>query len=448
MDWYWLVAMAAAGLVIAAFVVRRLARLDSIGLSILGWLLVAVLIAGSTGTGLMWLLGWPTVPRSSTFSTAETLDLLKIALAVVAGFGGVVLLAVNYRKQRFTEKAHLLSEGQENREQTKLLNERFASAAEQLGHDEASVRLAGVYAMAGLADDWPAGRQQCVEVLIAYLRLSTSEDYLNTDGEGEVLSTIFRAFRARLGRSSDVLWSSLDFDFTGVTFVDADFGGLLFVGNVTFDGAAFAGARTSFAGTWFKGTLSCHGTAFHSHDIDFQKAWFDGAVEFVGARFEAARVDFGWSLLDGASMDFFRCTFEHRCELMFTNLELESGALRFERCNVGETTLNIRSAVVGPWSVGRRPIDVLLGREHLNLSAVLAIIDCSFDECTVDIEGVYVMNGRLIIRDIELVRSRLDIRSLQAQHQSVLLRRIEQRESTVDIPWPWVWGLRQESSAQ
>ena len=36
----------------------------------------------------------------------------------------------------------------------RTLNERFATAAEQLGSDKPAVRLAGVYAMAGLADDW------------------------------------------------------------------------------------------------------------------------------------------------------------------------------------------------------------------------------------------------------------------------------------------------------
>ena len=40
-------------------------------------------------------------------------------------------------------------------QRTRTLNDRFATAAEQLGDDKPpTVRLAGVYAMAGLADDW------------------------------------------------------------------------------------------------------------------------------------------------------------------------------------------------------------------------------------------------------------------------------------------------------
>jgi hypothetical protein len=53
-------------------------------------------------------------------------------------------------------------------QRTRTLNERFTTAAEQLGSDKPAVRLAGVYAMAaGLADDWEENRQTCVDVLCA-----------------------------------------------------------------------------------------------------------------------------------------------------------------------------------------------------------------------------------------------------------------------------------------
>src|SRR5580693_4646396 len=57
-------------------------------------------------------------------------------------------------------------------QRTRTLNERFAAAAGQLGDDRPpTVRLAGVYAMAGLADDWEENRQTCVDVLCGYLRM-------------------------------------------------------------------------------------------------------------------------------------------------------------------------------------------------------------------------------------------------------------------------------------
>jgi hypothetical protein len=57
-------------------------------------------------------------------------------------------------------------------QRTRTLNERFDTVAGQLGSDKSpAVRLAGVYAMAGLADDWQDHRQMCVDVLCAYLRM-------------------------------------------------------------------------------------------------------------------------------------------------------------------------------------------------------------------------------------------------------------------------------------
>lgn len=62
-------------------------------------------------------------------------------------------------------------------QRTRTLNERFATAAEQLGGDKPpAVQLAGVYAMAVLADDWEKYRQTCVDVLCAYLRMPYEPD--------------------------------------------------------------------------------------------------------------------------------------------------------------------------------------------------------------------------------------------------------------------------------
>ncbi|MBO0885305.1 MAG: pentapeptide repeat-containing protein, partial [Mycobacterium sp.] len=77
--------------------------------------------------------------------------------AVVAGIGGVVALVISYRRQRLTESAEL-------REATKLHTDRFTAATAQLGGDSSAVQLAGVHALAGLADDAPtrALRQTCI----------------------------------------------------------------------------------------------------------------------------------------------------------------------------------------------------------------------------------------------------------------------------------------------
>jgi hypothetical protein len=56
-------------------------------------------------------------------------------LTVVAGLAGVVLLAVNPRKQRVTQAEHGRAVQRAERERVQWFNERFGPAAEQLAHE-------------------------------------------------------------------------------------------------------------------------------------------------------------------------------------------------------------------------------------------------------------------------------------------------------------------------
>jgi len=93
-------------------------------------------------------------------------------------------------------------------QRTRTLNERFDTVAEQLGSDKPpAVRLAAVYAMAGLADDWQDHRQMCVDVLCAYLRMpyepgpgddAPAEKRLAFQASREVRHTVIRVITAHL----------------------------------------------------------------------------------------------------------------------------------------------------------------------------------------------------------------------------------------------------------
>ncbi|MCR3746944.1 pentapeptide repeat-containing protein [Lentzea californiensis] len=316
---------------------RRRRRTQSpVWVSIAGWLLIALLVAATAGGGLLWMLGWPTVPKQAAFTTTEVLDLLKIGLAVVAGFGGVVALAVNYRKQRVTEAAHTHALHQEERERTKLFNERFKVAAELLSGEQPGLRVAGVSAMAGLADDWEAQRQMCVDALIDQLRLH--------EDDGQMANKIFRALRDRLGSHREAgPWSALNFDFTGIRFVDADFSERTFARAVVFDGAEFTGANTSFERTAFRyTTLSCHGTTFTNTEVNFQDVHLDfGAVEFVGCTFDHAILNMRRMTALGRGIDFYRSTFTGS-SVVGHDMTL-SLAVRVQRCTLVDSTIDVRT---------------------------------------------------------------------------------------------------------
>ncbi|HET6707810.1 hypothetical protein [Amycolatopsis sp.] len=316
--------------------------------SVLGWLVLAMVVVTTSAAGLLWFLGWPRFPKAGSFDVPQLLDLLKIALSVVAGFGGVVLLAVNYRRQRVAEDEHDLDVDRAQREVEQRFNERLSSAAEQLAHDSPAVRLTGVYALAGLADDWADKRQVCVDVLCGYLRLGRNSD---KPGEIEVRKAVLRAIRERVVETAEPSWRALDFDFTGLVFDNADFAGLSFEGAVVFDSAEFRGDLTSFARTTFRGRLSCLDTRFAAKETSFTNVVFErAAVHFVGAEFAGEVLDFGDGELSGRTGGFYACRFRVQ-RANFDDFSISAGTLRFEKCDFAdlELTLSGRSY---EWSGG------------------------------------------------------------------------------------------------
>ena len=71
----------------------------------------------------------------------------------------------------FAAGALIFTAAEFNLSRRRFLNERFSAIANQIGDDQAAVRLAGLQAMARLADDWQANQQGCIDVLCAYLRM-------------------------------------------------------------------------------------------------------------------------------------------------------------------------------------------------------------------------------------------------------------------------------------
>jgi uncharacterized protein YjbI with pentapeptide repeats len=189
-------------------------------------------------------------------------------------------------------------------QRTRTLNERFATAAEELGSDKPAVRLAGVYAMAGLADDWRENRQTCVDVLCAYLRMPYAPDpgpdapephLLAFQANREVRHTVIRVITAHLRDNAAVSWHALDLDFTGVVFDGGDFSFARFSGDyVDFTGAEFLDGEVSFDGVVFSGgTVMFCDTLFSGGVVDFTNAEVSGVtVVFTGAQFSAGVVSF------------------------------------------------------------------------------------------------------------------------------------------------------------
>jgi len=232
----------------------------------------AVLLAGVVAVAGIWTLltrllryHWPWDQRLSHGQAVSELDITKVALSVVAGVGAAIALTVTYRRQRDAERSRF--------------DERFAAAAAQLGGDSPAERLAGVYAIATMADETPDRRQQCINLLCAYLRLPydpaagllrtvvventwpaqlvtrrEQRSYERLPNDREVRLTIIDVIRAHLQPDAAVPWHGYDFDFKDAAFDGGNFAGAQFSASyVDFRGARFTGGQVSFNGAEFSG---------------------------------------------------------------------------------------------------------------------------------------------------------------------------------------------------
>jgi len=268
--------------------------------------LVALLLAAAVVLVLGWLgLGRPSVPHRIK-DTSQFFDAIKIGLAVVAGLAAAVGLTVSYRKQRGEEEGAFTA--------------RYSSAADQLGHDKAAVRLAGVYAMARLADDWQPQQQTCIDVLCAYLRMPYDPEKA-AEGEREVRQSVVRLIRNHLRGAATVSWQGRDLDFTGALFDDASFTGATFSGgHVSFTGVTFCGGRVDFDRARFSGG-----------QVDFEGVTFSGGqVSFVGVTFSGGEVSFFRATFSGGHVDFDRARFSGG-QVYFVGVTFSGGQVDFRK---------------------------------------------------------------------------------------------------------------------
>ncbi|WP_169541978.1 pentapeptide repeat-containing protein [Nocardia jiangxiensis] len=229
---------------------------------------------------------------------AAPIDLTKLSLTVVAGVGGVVALVVAYRRQRDLEQGRFV--------------ERFGAAAAQLGSTDVAVRIAGAYAMAGVADESRGlRRQQCIDVLCGYLRLpynaehgasgrakfvvkaprvdhgrvrgETEEHIEYRQNDSEVRKTIVSIIADHLRPTAEYSWSPSNFTFRGAYLEDVDFSHATFSGTVAFSGVTFSGF-TTFTGATFSGDALFDDVTFSGNSA-FERVTFSGFTTFTGATF-------------------------------------------------------------------------------------------------------------------------------------------------------------------
>ncbi|MGW0345917.1 pentapeptide repeat-containing protein [Streptomyces anthocyanicus] len=328
---------------------RRGLRLWPVGPVLVMTFTAALLVATAVFYSGWHLLNAQGLKPEHRIDSRTLFDLVKLSFGVVAGAGALVALVVAYRRQRVDEDGAL-------REATRLHTERFTIAVSQLGDESAAVRLGGVHALSGLADDAPtqALRQTCIDVLCAYLQLPHPPDPGDTPGHQDehhrylalrkVRHTILRLIADHYRRPSGThgSWQGSDLDLSGIT-ID---------GPMNFRNAHFSGGTVNFShATFSDGTVHFDGATFSGSTMDFSHATFsDGTVHFDGATFSGSPVHFDGATFSGASV-FFGDARVSDGTMDFSHATFSGGMVYFARATFSGGTMDFRFATFSGASV-------------------------------------------------------------------------------------------------
>jgi uncharacterized protein YjbI with pentapeptide repeats len=239
---------------------------------------------------------------------ALRVEAVKWSLGIVAASGAGVALLLNARRQQLAEDTYIHEvEKQRHTEAdaaARRVTEVYAKAVEQLGSDDAAVRLGAIYALERVAQTDVNERQTIVDVLCAYLRMPYSvrdtprqNDALrDRHQELQVRITAQRVLTRHLRRLITVdsisghlnevstFWFGMRLDLRGAVLVGFDFLGCE-VDAVDFAGATFEG-YASFGRCRVHQRISFYKAEFRG-DCAFDAADFRGEVNCGGAQFKA-----------------------------------------------------------------------------------------------------------------------------------------------------------------
>ena len=301
-------------------------------------------IIGIAVLGGTWAFFLPIAINSGFGKDDDGAALRQALIYTTGGILGVITLGETHRK-------NTLEKDKNDQDHTRQVHaerrSRYTKAVEHLFNENISVRLGGVYALAGLADEWLTDEktlltdkerrkegQVIINTLCSYIRSSfnlasktedlsrdqTPEDYEGGDQqftkdraklreEKELRLAILEAIKNRLNdgtnKLSKGLWSDFNYDFSNAYFfypigftnsyfgASSKFSGATFIENADFSRTAFT-ERAPFSGATFTRAHFYEATfterapfsgATFTQEANFSKAEFAEDADFSGATF-------------------------------------------------------------------------------------------------------------------------------------------------------------------
>jgi Pentapeptide repeats (9 copies) len=265
--------------------------------------------------------------------------------------GGVVVTYRTYRQNKDEQERtyQLRMDEQDSRQleqdrtydlrQAEQVNELYTRAVEQLGHEQAPVRLGALYSLVHLAQANPDRRQTVVDVLCAYLRMpyapaesaepadvvagEASSGHRDQPGrpskrdpaqELQVRLTAERLVSEHVRRPDGIsgedahhlalspdesYWPNINLDLTGAYLIGLNLDDASVVG-ARFSKATFSTDSASFDRATFTGDAWFGGATFTGH-ASFGGATFTGRASFGGATF-TGHASFGGATFTGRAL--------------------------------------------------------------------------------------------------------------------------------------------------
>jgi hypothetical protein len=308
--------------------------------AIVAWIVLAIiaytLLSAIWGDGHGWsrtLTGW------RVGATQNPLDRIKVTLTALGGVGAVGYLVIKYRERAAFERGEA--------------DEKLVRAVQQLGDASPQVRIAGVYALADVADTYKGPyHQRVVDILCGYLRTDRLLKDANGDtryatndegtpdynrplsADGAVESTILSVLASHLRTvceddTKPGPWTFCHLNFQGAYiteqtnfknahFVRIDMQNVHFAHNVTISGSRFMqyanfkrvtfSRDTTFSQVIFEQLANFSETSFLNSST-FGGVTFAGGSDFTSATFN--QVEFICSSFEKNAM-FLNCIFFDR----------------------------------------------------------------------------------------------------------------------------------------
>ena len=313
------------------------------------WLPIAILLI--TSIGLACALSIPQrvfeTPREPANDKSAPVLLaqsnLRLAfLYITGGAIAVVGLIETFRKNNNEKLKNDQDKEKNDREHLRQVRadrrERYTKAVEQLGSQEAPVRMGGVYTLVGLVDEWLEEEslsnderfkegQVIINNLCAYIRspftLASHYDELSQDSptpegiykdkkeefyidkaildsEADVRLSIIKEIHDRIqgpDKNTPGAWSDFEYDFSGSTFFyPIDLTNSYYAKPINFSGSTYKGGA-DFTGSTYKGGADFTDSTYKSW-ADFTDSTYQGRADFRGSTYEG-RAYFIISIYEG-----------------------------------------------------------------------------------------------------------------------------------------------------